>query len=399
MPFGQNRQSAPQDTDHPAPVALIDEFENRVAEKLLAEALADLDTVEPESRFSLLSEHHARLARFVSADRLSGRNQTDLAVFNLLWQREESRRRERSAETSSRTIGNLTLTTSIEFDLEEFLVQATGWLTLAHQRITLKENHSAGTTIRQWLDAERNNDDNYLPDSPAARQQYLSLFVDLASTNVQLSDLIPPDALDFHLDGLPEDPDTLFQFDASKATLSIDLRHMDELPLFELTCAAPYYALPGFYLSNSRPLTSGFEAYFDLKGFERGWAAYVTRSASESNQPQRNANLALCESWQISLGIVDLHLHTGEWPAEKAVDYLLANTPYPLNRIRRAVTQIQGQPGAAFAGLLWRGQFEKLHKAFPASMPAEAVHRQLFLLGRLPADELERRVQALTLNQ
>ncbi len=127
-------------------------------------------------------------------------------------------------------------------------------------------------------------------------------------------------------------------------------------PRHEAEVLAFHESIPGHHLQIAIAQELG-----DLPAFRRntgstayveGWALYTERLADEmglySGDVDRMGMLSF-DAWRAARLVVDTGLHHHGWSRQEAIDFLVQNTPLPLNNIDNEVDRYITNPGQALA--------------------------------------------------
>ncbi len=132
-----------------------------------------------------------------------------------------------------------------------------------------------------------------------------------------------------------------------------------------------------------------------------GWALYAERLGLECGfyqDPHSDFGRLGYEIWRACRLVVDTGMHALGWTRERAIEYMLANTPSTALNVRNEIDRYISMPGQALAykmgelkiRALRRTAQEQLGSAFDVRAFHEVVLRQ----GSIPLDVLEAEVRA-----
>jgi uncharacterized protein (DUF885 family) len=337
--------------------SIVDQFENRLAEKLLRVAAGDIQAANADERFQVIDDHRRRMNQSLDIAKLSVSNRHQLRLFEYLWQTESTGRDYATSEEFSTIAGP-------GLDPARVSAQAFEKLSKLHARIRLVSEIPEQASLKPLFRSVRNNPENYLANNDAGRQNYLDLIV---ASLLKVERLLP--ALyrvkndELTLEGVVDSEDRpVFSYNKGSDTLSINLYDMHQLPLYEVASIASYYGVPGMHAISSVS-TSEIQTMISVPGYMAGWASYITSSLNHRppfQHPDTDLESTYFETMVISLAIADIGLDALGWSVEQATQFAVDNSPYPATRMRKSVQLASRIPGTFSTPLLARLEFEKL---------------------------------------
>ncbi len=179
----------------------------------------------------------------------------------------------------------------------------------------------------------------------------------------------------------------------------------EERTSFDLESVAYHEAVPGHHFQISIALEtpdlpmirrlSLFTAYVE------GWGLYSERLADEmglySSDLQRMGMLS-ADVWRASRLVVDTGMHAFGWPRQRAVDYLLDNTPVAPIDVESEIDRYIAMPGQALSYMTGRMEIEALRTKATAALgdafDIKAFHDLVLAAGALPLAVLGQVVDA-----
>ncbi|MDI1289259.1 MAG: DUF885 domain-containing protein [bacterium] len=169
----------------------------------------------------------------------------------------------------------------------------------------------------------------------------------------------------------------------------------EERTSFDLESVAYHEAVPGHHFQISIALEtpdlpmirrlSLFTAYVE------GWGLYSERLADEmglySSDLQRMGMLS-ADVWRASRLVVDTGMHAFGWSRQRAVDYMLDNTPVAPIDVESEIDRYIAMPGQALSYMTGRMEIEALRaraaEALGAAFDIKAFHDLVLASGALP---------------
>ncbi len=169
----------------------------------------------------------------------------------------------------------------------------------------------------------------------------------------------------------------------------------EERTSFDLESVAYHEAVPGHHFQISIALEtpdlpmirrlSLFTAYVE------GWGLYSERLADEmglySSDLQRMGMLS-ADVWRASRLVVDTGMHAFGWSRQRAVDYMLDNTPVAPIDVESEIDRYIAMPGQALSYMTGRMEIEALRaratEALGEAFDIKAFHDLVLAAGALP---------------
>jgi len=383
------------------------QFENLLAGKLFHLAVEDIQTTSSNERFAAINVHYNKLIATLNPADLTVANQQQLRLFYYL--REVERQKFERLDQQNRP-GDLSTTEyliylprggSLSPDVESLSEIASVNLLKLHEQIRQLTDSDQQTSMFSIFESARGNPDNFLPDTETGRQDYLTRIIEnlLDMEEVLYSYLDISMHKEFVVEGFEDAQDAsvgVIFYDAEYATLRVGMDAMHQLPLYEIESAAFYYGVPGLHLINSVRPPYEVQSLISLPGFEAGWAAYAVSNLDGIplyQNPQSRLGRTYFEAMLTSLAIIDIGLHTKNWTPEQAINFALANSPFPEDRLRNYIEQIGYNPGLFSAPLLVSLEIENMKLLSQGSLKQHfdlvEFHNTIIKIGPLPFTELQ----------
>jgi len=383
------------------------QFENLLAAKLFHLAVEDIQTTSSNERFATIDAHYNKLNAALNPTVLSVANQQQLRLFNYLWEVEgqkferlDPQNRPSDLSTTEYLI-YLPRGGSLSPDVESLSEIAGLNLLKLHEQIRQLTDSDQQTSMFSIFESARGNPDNFLPDTQTGRQDYLTRIIEnlLDMEEVLYSYLDISMHKEFVVEGFEDARDAsvgVIFYDAEYATLRVGMDAMHQLPLYELESAAFYYGVPGLHSINSVTPPYEVQSLISLPGFEAGWAAYAVSNLDSIplyQNPQSRLGRTYFEALLTSLAMIDVGLHTKNWTTEQAINFALANSPFPGDRLRNYIEQIGHYPGLFSAPLLVSLEIENMKLLSQESLKQHfdlvEFHNTIIKMGPLPFTELQ----------
>jgi uncharacterized protein (DUF885 family) len=172
---------------------------------------------------------------------------------------------------------------------------------------------------------------------------------------------------------------------------------------YTLQNAAFHEGVPGHHMQAAAQLAQAdlprLRKLYQFNGYDEGWGLYSERLADEmglfSSDLARFGMLA-GDSVRSARLVVDTGLHAMGWTRAQALDYMIANTPWPENDVRVEVDRYIANPGQALAYMVGRLEIQRLRASAAERLgPAfdiRSFHDVVLALGSSPLSLLARRI-------
>lgn len=180
----------------------------------------------------------------------------------------------------------------------------------------------------------------------------------------------------------------------------INLFDMSRIPLYKLESLSYHEGIPGHHMerSFSQQLTElpKFRRYAGYNAFIEGWGLYSEQIPKEIGfykDPYSDFGRLTWELWRATRLVVDTGIHWKKWSRQKAIDYLMENTPSGKAEVVVAVERYIVMPGQATSykiGLLKILELRaKAEKKLGDKFDLRKFHTQILKNGPLPLTVLE----------
>jgi len=188
-------------------------------------------------------------------------------------------------------------------------------------------------------------------------------------------------------------------------TYYANLHDMKQMPTYQMEALAYHEGIPGHHMQRaiSQELTGipEFQKYATFTAYTEGWGLYSEFLPKEMGfyaDPYSDFGRLAMELWRACRLVVDTGIHAKKWSREKAIDYLVKNTPNPHGDAVKAIERYIVYPGQATAYLIGKekilGLREAAKKTLGDRFDIRAFHDEVLKDGPVPLSILEQKVNA-----
>jgi uncharacterized protein (DUF885 family) len=165
---------------------------------------------------------------------------------------------------------------------------------------------------------------------------------------------------------------------------------------FDLESVAYHEAVPGHHFQISRALEAEElpmlrRVSFFFTAYIEGWGLYSERLADEMGlytSPLQRMGMLSADVWRATRLVVDTGMHAFGWSRERAVQYLLDNTPAARIEVEAEIDRYIAMPGQALAYMTGRLEIQALRKRAEETLGGrfdiKAFHDVVLGSGALP---------------
>jgi len=177
------------------------------------------------------------------------------------------------------------------------------------------------------------------------------------------------------------------------------------MPKYQMEALAYHEGNPGHHmqLSIAQELEGipQFRKQNRVTAYTEGWGLYSEYFPKEMGfyeDPYSDFGRLAMELWRAARLVVDTGLHDKKWSREKAIDYLLENTPNPENDCIKAIERYIVMPGQATAYKIGMNKILDLRAMAKDKLgdkfDIREYHDVVIASGPVPLNILEERVEA-----
>ena len=234
----------------------------------------------------------------------------------------------------------------------------------------------------------RERPENYLPDTPAGRAEYLRRSrAAIEAMQARLPEMFSPAAL-------PRDPIIVQAVEPFREQSAGKAFYQDP---------APDGSRPGVFYANlyrmaDMPVTE-IEALAFHEGVSEGWGLYAERLGKDMGfytDPYSDFGRLQLELHRAVRLVVDTGLHHKRWSREQAIQYVLDNTADAPGGVVKAIERYAVFPGQATAYMIGRLKITELRdraqRELGSRFTMAGFHDAVLLSGAVPLDVMEANV-------
>lgn len=184
-----------------------------------------------------------------------------------------------------------------------------------------------------------------------------------------------------------------------------NLYRMEDMPTYQMEALAYHEGIPGHHFQIA--ISQELEGVPDFRKFGRytphteGWGLYTEYLPKEMGfyeDPYSDFGRLAMELWRAARLVVDTGLHDKKWSREKAIDYLVENTPNPEGDCIKAIERYIVMPGQATAYKIGMNKILDLRAKAQAELGDQydirEFHDVILKNGPMPLSMLAEQVEA-----
>lgn len=148
-----------------------------------------------------------------------------------------------------------------------------------------------------------------------------------------------------------------------------NLGNMKDMPLYQLEALAYHEGIPGhhFQIAIAQELEGVplFQRVGRFTAYSEGWGLYTEELGKDMGfytDPYSDFGRLAMELWRACRLVVDTGIHSKKWTREKAIKYLLDNTPNPEGDSTNAIERYIVMPGQATAYMIGKLKIMELRQ-------------------------------------
>jgi len=269
-------------------------------------------------------------------------------------------------------------------------------------------------TLQEFFVFMREDDQFYLPATPEGRQKYLD------DAKQAIDDM--RDALPAYFGILPEAPMVVKRVEAFREQSAgkafyqspaqdgsrpgiyyANLFDMKAMPTYQLEALAYHEGIPGHHMQRTIAQelegVPQFQKFLSFTAYTEGWGLYTEELAKDMGfykDPYSDFGRLAMELWRACRLVVDTGIHAKKWSREKAIAYLIDNTPNPQYDAEKAIERYIAMPGQATAYMIGKLKIMELREKAMTELGDKfewaGFHDEILKYGPVPLSVLEENI-------
>ena len=183
-----------------------------------------------------------------------------------------------------------------------------------------------------------------------------------------------------------------------------NLYDMNDMPTYQMEALAYHEGIPGHHMQRAIAQELDgipeFQKYSSFTAYTEGWGLYTEELAKDMGfyqDPYSDFGRLAMELWRACRLVVDTGIHSKKWSRERAINYLIENTPNPKNDSVKAIERYIAMPGQATAYMIGKLKIMELrewaNKELGDQFDIRAFHTVVLKDGPVPLNILEQKVK------
>jgi uncharacterized protein (DUF885 family) len=269
-------------------------------------------------------------------------------------------------------------------------------------------------TLQEFFIFMRNDDQFYYDDSEEGRQRYMTEAKDyIDAMEAKLDDYfgLKPKArmVVKRVEAFREQSagkafyQSPSQDGSRPGTYYANLYDMRSMPTYQMEALAYHEGIPGHHMQRAiaQELEGipEFQKYVSFTAYTEGWGLYTEELGKDMGfyvDPYSDFGRLAMELWRACRLVVDTGIHEMKWSRDKAIQYLIDNTPNPEADSVKAIERYIAMPGQATAYLIGKIKIMELREKAQAELGDKfdyrGFHDTILKDGPVPMDILEDKI-------
>lgn len=181
----------------------------------------------------------------------------------------------------------------------------------------------------------------------------------------------------------------------------LNLYDMNDQPLYDLEALSYHEGVPGHHFQVSLANEKDFGTYLRPEGsgstaYIEGWALYTEKMTKEFGfyqDPYSDFGRLSMEMLRACRLVVDTGMHYKNWSRQRAIDFIMKNSPETLDNVTAEVDRYAVMPAQATAYMIGKLKIEEIRSAAETKLgnrfDIKSFHDELLTHGPLPLYLLE----------
>ncbi|MCU7555165.1 DUF885 domain-containing protein [Alteromonas sp. ASW11-19] len=182
-----------------------------------------------------------------------------------------------------------------------------------------------------------------------------------------------------------------------------NLYDMKSMPSYQLEALAYHEGIPGHHMQRAIAQELDgipqFQKFQSFTAYTEGWGLYSEELAKDMGfyeDPYSDFGRLAMELWRACRLVVDTGIHAKQWSREKAVQYLIENTPNPEYDAQKAIERYIAMPGQATAYMIGKLEIMALRERAKSELGDKftyaGFHDEVLKDGTVPLSILEEKI-------
>ena len=174
---------------------------------------------------------------------------------------------------------------------------------------------------------------------------------------------------------------------------------------YQIEATAYHEGIPGHHLqlaiASELQGVPEFRKRAFIAAYGEGWGLYTERLADEMglySTPLDRVGMLCADSMRASRLVVDTGMHALGWSRQKAIDYMVQNSPMREGQVRAEIDRYATSPGQALAYMIGRLEIQRIRAEAEAALgdrfEIKDFHDTVLGSGLMPLPTLDRLVKA-----
>lgn len=271
-------------------------------------------------------------------------------------------------------------------------------------------------TLNEFFDFMRNDNQFYYPNTDEGREQYMldaKALIDIMEEKIPQYFGLKPEArmIVKRVEAFREkSAGKAFYQSPSKdgsrpGIYYANLYNMQDMPTYQMEALAYHEGIPGHHMQRAIAQELDgipeFQKYVSFTAYTEGWGLYTEELAKDMGfyqDPYSDFGRLAMELWRACRLVVDTGIHAKQWSREKAINYLIANTPNPENDSVKAIERYIAMPGQATAYMIGKLKIMELRQAAMDELgdkfDIRGFHDEILKDGPVPLNILENKIKS-----
>lgn len=182
-----------------------------------------------------------------------------------------------------------------------------------------------------------------------------------------------------------------------------NLYDMRSMPTYQMEALAYHEGIPGHHMQRAiaQELEGipEFQKYVSFTAYTEGWGLYTEELGKDMGfyqDPYSDFGRLAMELWRACRLVVDTGIHEMKWSREKAIQYLIDNTPNPEADSVKAIERYIAMPGQATAYMIGKLKIMELREKAKTELGEKfdyrGFHDEILKDGPVPMTLLEQKI-------